>query len=618
MRRLAIVALGALGVLLALGVAGFFLLGQVDLGPFAARRASASLGRPVAIGALHVTPGRWIAVELRDARIDNLPGGTRPAMAAVDRLTAEIDVLSLLHGPAIVRTLRIDGLSVLLERAADGVRNWRFGPVKTPAGQPDRSWYPLLSDVQIERSEVVFRTSGATALVAKLDHASIATGAADQPVRLAIAGSYHGVPMRLDGDLQPIAVLRNAATPYGTDLRITSDDTTLEFKGTMTAPLDLDGAAGTVTLVAPTLGPLLAVAGTTSDLGLALRLSGPFEHQGPLWRLSGAAGALDDSVIEAATLRLNEGAEGRPDDIGVDLAFDRLDVNALLGPKIGKGRRGSGADADIPLDIEHAPDTLIEARLAARQLTYNAVQATDARLEAALTPGRVAVTNLSMTFAGARIQASGRIDAAERGGRVAADLTVGGVDVQALRRLLDIKSLPMAGRMEARVAVQSSGATLNAAVRTAQVSAVAAMTGGSIAREVIEMASTDMRLLFRSARGMTPLSCMLGVLEMRAGVGTVAPLRIRAATGTIAGHAIFDLNRRQLDMTIGSEAASTSSFALDIPVRISGPFAQPDVRPAQWSASGRALLAARDVTAAVPPGLRQFARSNPCLSGGSR
>src|SRR3712207_5725927 len=83
------------------------------------------------------------------------------------------------------------------------------------------------------------------------------------------------------------------------------------------------------------------------------------------------------------------------------------------------------------------------------------------------------------------------------------------------------------------------------------------MDSGAIGLDVIETASIDVRRLFRKAEGMSAVSCLLGVLDMRAGEGTVIPLRIRSADGTITGHAWFDLNRRRFDLTIGSQSATT-------------------------------------------------------------
>jgi AsmA family protein len=160
--------------------------------------------------------------------------------------------------------------------------------------------------------------------------------------------------------------------------------------------------------------------------------------------------------------------------------------------------------------------------------------------------------------------------------------------------------------------VRGEGRTLNEAARTGHASAVVEMRGGSISRRMLEIASTDIRSVFRWAEGMSPIACLVGVLDMRGGAGTVSPLRVRAREGTITGSGRFDLFRRQVDLTISSE--TPSSFALDIPVRVSGAFADPSIRPAQWSAEGRAQLAASDNVNALLPALRPFARRNPCLS----
>lgn len=168
-------------------------------------------------------------------------------------------------------------------------------------------------------------------------------------------------------------------------------------------------------------------------------------------------------------------------------------------------------------------------------------------------------------------------------GRLSADVAVSSADIRRLRRALGFGPVPLLGQLDAEAVATSSGATLNAATHAAHVSAVVSMNSGSIAREVIEMASIDVRLLFRKPQGHESGILPSGAPDMRAGVGTVVPLRVRAANGAIAGAVRFDLYRRWFDLTTGSQSASTSVFALDIPVHVSGAFANPSVEPARWS-----------------------------------
>jgi hypothetical protein len=146
-------------------------------------------------------------------------------------------------------------------------------------------------------------------------------------------------------------------------------------------------------------------------------------------------------------------------------------------------------------------------------------------------------------------------------------------------------------------------------VETARVDAVVWMTAGSISRDVIEKASIDIRRLFRKPRGMVPVNCMLGVIALRGGQGTLSPIRIRTTDGTIAGQGTFDLRANRMDVTVGSQSSTTSSFALDVPVRISGNMNNPDVRPS----SSRSIAFATANLSQVPPSLRSVAGRNPCI-----
>jgi len=607
------IGLGLVVLLIAAVGAFFALADRYDLAPLAARRLTASLERKVTIGSLHVTPGRWLHVELRDFQIDNLPNGTQPVMTRVASASAEIEAMSLLHGPVVVRGLTVEGLQLLLEHTSDDKKNWKFGTAAqtAPPKPSDRTSFPTLLDARIT-GRVVFRTSSGHPLDTQLDQFQLHTEAADKPVRLAGSGLYNGAPIKLEADLASLDALRDAATAYPADIYVTSGLTSLHFQGTMTEPLDVDGAKGRLELVAPTAAAILQIAGVPEAFDASLRLGGAFEHDGPLWHLSQGSGALNEDSITTADAKF---VEGKPDDVTVDLAFDHLDANRLFAAN----KKGPVADANVPLTVDRAPDTLIAAKVTARTLAYAGVRASDVTFGGSLKPGRITVDMLSLDYLGAPFRASGRIEAVPGpgdtdGGRVTANVDMNRMDVQALRKLLDAGNLPLFGRMDGKVLVDATGATLNQAARGARLSAVFAMDGGSVSRQIIELASTDARAIFRKASGMSPISCLVGVLDIRDGVGTVSPLRIRSADGTITGRGTFDVYRHQIDITVASEARTTSLFALDVPVRVSGSFASPTIRPATLSATGRAQLSAGDNVSRLLPSLQPFARRSPCLS----
>ncbi|PZP43123.1 MAG: hypothetical protein DI601_16215 [Azospirillum brasilense] len=644
MIRWAIRIMLSLAVLLLLALAGgWWLLPRLELGPVAGRIGGTLLGRDLSFAGLKVVPGHWTRLEARGLRLAGLPGAA--PMLEIARAEGELDILSLFQGPPLLRHLSVSGARLRLERAPDGTGNWHFdaeppvvpsggapgevrtaspeargnGPEALPPVDPSgRAGIPVLLDLVLTDGEVEIATSSGNRLHVRLDRVSLGAEDMDQPVRLSAQGAYNGLPLRLQADLASFLALRDTSEPCAVTLRASSGDTSLGFGGTMVDPLNLDGAKGQLVLEAASPDVLLSIVGSPPaqpGQGPALRLAGMLERSGDHWRLRDASGSLGGAAITGGRLRLDEGARGQPDRLALDLPFGRLDLNRLLGGA-SSGRSG---EADLSLEVDRSPDMLVSARLSAEQLDYGALRLTGARLAARLEPGRVVLEDLSGGYLGGKVEGEGAVEnLAEPGGMggvISARLNASGLDVQALRRELGIGQIDLQGRMDGHVTLSANGETLNGAMRAAHASAVVSMAGGSIARELIELASQDLRGLFRTARGQSAISCLLGVVDLRGGVATVAPFRLRAEHGTVAGNGRFDLGRRQMDLTFGSVGSTTGALALDIPVRVSGAFAAPAIRPARWTAEGRAMLAAGNVLGRIPPELRDFARRSSCLSG---
>ncbi len=584
-------------------------LPRIDFAPFAAARATAALGREVSIGSLRVTPGLPLRIALRDARLANIEGGSRPEMASLARLDAALSPLPLLWGEVALNEVAAEGLTLLLERAPGRRPNWRFGPARPAGGAREAAAPRLPGLVRLASSEIVFRTTGGSDLRAGIEDARLSAAPPGRPASLLATGSYNGVALRLEGSLSSAAEPR-AGGPVPVALRATAADTALLFEGTATDPFNLDGLDGRLTFAASSPRAVLAMAGAGGGPEVPVEFTARARREGDLWRLAELTGTIDGAAVTAALLELTEGGGGRPDAIVARMDVTRLDLDRLLGAG-GEAERG----AEAPLRVSAAPDPVLRAEITARAFTHAEFGGTDAAVTVEVVPSRVALDGRFVTSFGAQVEARGEMVPAGDGARLDAALRMRGAELDALRRRFGLGPLPLSGRAELDAAVAAEGATLGAARQGARVSAVLAMTEGSIAREVIEMASTDIRSLFRTPRGRTRLDCLLAAVDLRGTRGEAAPLRIRAGTGTIAGLLAFDLERRRLDLVIGSERATTDFFALDIPVRVSGRFEAPDIAPAEWSRAGRARLA-RGEMAPLPPELVDIARSSPCFRAG--
>jgi uncharacterized protein involved in outer membrane biogenesis len=426
-----------------------------------------------------------------------------------------------------------------------------------------------------------------------------------------VRGSYNGLAATLTGDLDSFDALRRAPQPFPVRLHLNSGHTSMDFQGTMTDPLNFEGVAGELRLHAPTPDVFGALAGEAISLNLDIELTGKFEHANNDWKLSDISGKINHEAFKGAILHLVEGDHGKPDHIRVDLAFTRLNLNRIIAGTPSPG--GAEKYADIALALNPKQDPVIDARFTVQELTYAKIRVTNSRFAGVLAANKVDVSELSLSAFGAQVTAQAHAQAIPAGTRITADVAMHNADIDALGRGFGVTSMPLNGRINGRLAVSAEGRTVNTAAHQARISAVLSMLGGSVEKRVIELGSTDIRAAFRSADGNAPLNCLLGVLDMRAGVGRIAPLRIRAETGTIAGSGRFDFNNHTMDLLIGSQADTTNFFALDVPVRIHGHFDNPDFEPARWSSQGRAEMAAADNIAPLPTALRGFANQNPCL-----
>lgn len=612
MRTLLLVAAWTLAGLTAAAVALVVALPHIDLSSLAASRAAAALGRPVRIGALHVAPGRWIGVTLHDLAIPNPPGASRPDMLTTHEASAEVDVWSLLSGPLVLRHVRVSGFELALEHLPGGQPNWRRpgAPAPPPNPTPDNKGLPTILDATVHAT-IDVRTTDGVHLVTVLDGVRIEADGAAHPVRLTGPGTYKGVPVALAITFASFDALRAAPEPVPSEILLVSGDTRLAFKGTMRDPLNLDRAQGELTLDMPTSTALFRIAGLDPTPTPPLRLLGTLEHESPQWHLANTTGTLGRAAIRTGDVLL---IEGKPDRISLALDFEALDLDSLLA-----ATRSPGADPS-PTSIVPAadPGTLLDLKLTAATLETHGLTLTDPSLDAAIEPGRWTVGALSFGAGGGQVQASGAVVPAPgaKSARAHADIQLAGIDLQAARRALGAGAVPLTGRIEAHVTVDADAPTLDRAAAAVHASAVLTLRGGSIAREVVEAASIDPRALFRSARGAVPVSCLLGLIDLRGPELTVAPLRIRSSVGTIVGRGRANLARRTLDLTVASESSTTSAFALDVPLHISGSFADPSIVPAELSAAGRAQLAEPDAVRRLPARLQQDARRSPCLERG--
>ena len=583
--------LWGLAFLAAIGVG---LAGAVVLYPRATveRIAAYALDRRVALAELRFVWGKTISVRLRGLEIANAADSGPDAMVSIAAIDAQIDRAALLSGKLVYRRLAIERPVIVLARDGQGRGNWHTasGSADAAPGVPaqglalipkNRRQFPDLIDFSLVGGEIRYRTGSGKWLVVGLDDVRICADGASGPVHLDLAGSYQGIAARMAVVGASFDDLRDASRPFALVVKVAASRLRLDFDGTMVEPLDLEGAEGRLDLAAQRAGALQPFFGAADTIGAPLQIAGAFSRSGDDWRLSEARGDLAGNRFDARHLHLREGARGASDAIDLDLAFATFDLKSVLADA---GNQGAGFRPDPAADAAR-----IELRLAIASLHHEGrVILQDIRVRATGGPGVLALPEASARLGGGALALD-------------ADLRAAGARDGALRmkgRLTDARAeqmtglvlsptaggAPLHGRLDASFDLAMAGATFDAALARADGRLEIDMREGIIERALVEAASTDLRALLRKPGDGIALRCLLGVATLRKGEGHIGPVRLETADGSFAARGTFDPVARKLDMLVRSDRATTGALALDIPLRVHGPIADPAIVPAPGAA----------------------------------
>ena len=208
-------------VLCGILIAGLAFLGFADLNAYRepiANMATRVIGRPLELnGHIDINLFPRIEVVLNDVRLANAMWGTEPEMVRVGHADATIDFPGLLSDPIVIRRMRLNDVSVLLEQNRQRVGNWVMGAPKPPTDTEraesgrdikKRVELPLMVDrVEFSNITVTLRSPEAADQVLHLASLRIQPDQSDNVI-LKSSGTVLGYPMVLDGEITSNATLK--------------------------------------------------------------------------------------------------------------------------------------------------------------------------------------------------------------------------------------------------------------------------------------------------------------------------------------------------------------------------------------------------------------------------
>jgi hypothetical protein len=368
----------------------------------------------------------------------------------------------------------------------------------------------------------------------------------------------------------------------------------------MMNPLDADGLDGHMQIQTVQLGELLHMMGMEQPSSLALTMDGPLTRQGDHWRWHDTAARLANNPL-AGDLALDEGARAKPDHLDLKLSAGALNLKTIWD--------GLAAGPKMQLaSFQDSTNLFLTLRLNAQKFLYGSLRVFSPDIHLGIQPGEVTLYPSTFLWMGGKTMMTGDITAENHLLQFIASASVLGGKITQLAAWLHAPPGVLTGDFDIAADLHMSAPILDDALKNNSGGGmVFSMNNGWVATNLLKKMTLDLGSLFHRDTAQVPMQCMLGVMSLHNGIGTLSPFELTAIKARLNGSGQVDFIRQTLDMVIHSDAARSGNFALDIPLHISGPFSAISVSPALNSNIHTVLP--RDLSAP----LQQLVARNPCM-----
>ena len=538
MRPAPLLKWSGLALVVLIAAAALILL-SVDVGSYREdieaefRKAS---GRDLVIGGdINLSISLNPALVAEQISIANADWGSRPAMVALTRAEAEVELLPLLAGDIRITRLILVEPDILLERNAAGQPNWR--PETAPAseaaapasdeaerkgkaddGPPPA---PIFNHVELRGGRLLYRDAR-TGEETRLDLERVSAKAAsfDAPLEIDAAGAWNEAPFRLSG---------RADSPARIAAR---EPVEIAFRAAL-ADSDLSGRV---------------------ELASA----------GPRPRLSGA---LEARVIDLGRLRPDtagsrpsaaEDGGGRPDRARPDRVFsdDPLSLKGL-----------SALDLDLTLSI--------------RTLAGYPVSAGPIEARVKLDDGALAVEPFRATLAGSPLEGAFRLDASQALLRFRLAARTDGFDLGRLLKETGVSDV-FEGQAKASANLAGDGRSIAALMAGLDGDIRVVSGGGRLKMRASDAAAGGagalLGALFPGGRQWTVVNCAILSVGIEKGRAISRAALIDTEYSTVAARGAADMGSETLDLVVEPRAKS-ATLNVAVPVHVRGRFSDPEFRP---------------------------------------
>ncbi|MEO5572941.1 MAG: AsmA family protein [Gammaproteobacteria bacterium] len=541
-------------------------------------------------------------IHAEQLRLANAEWGTGKTMLDIPQLDFSIRLLSLLKGDIVLPEVSLSDPKVLLEKSADGRRNWIL---KRQQSIKDQA--PRIERLTVGKGTLTFRDPAIkTDMTVAVAPASTTQDARQTGIKFTAQGVLKGQPIKAEGQGGKVLSLFDQQTPYPLKADIQIGKTRALVDGTVTGLAALAAVNTQLDLRGDDLSDLFLLTGVSLPSTPPYRISGRLIRKGNTWQLDKFSGKVGDSDLAGD---FNVDVSGKKPFVRANLISRKLDIDDLGGligapPQTGAGETASAAqkkaaaqlasrarvlpNMEFKLDRLRAVDA--DVTLTAKSITGRKLPLDDLKAHLKLANGVLTLQPLNFGVAGGNVISNIVLRTRTEPATAQADITFKRLSLNKLFPTIKLTETSI-GLIGGKAKFTGSGNSFAKLLATADGRAGFSMSGGQISNLLLEIIGIDgaeiIKFLFGGDETVA-VRCMVADFKVNNGLMNTEVFVLDTVDTNITGDGNINLKDESIHLTLRPLPKDPSFLSARSPLFARGTFKKPTFAPDMQKVAARA------------------------------
>ncbi|MBA4142119.1 MAG: AsmA family protein [Nitrosospira sp.] len=572
--------------------------------PYIERQVTERTGREFVIqGDLDVDLSLNPLISVEGVSLANADWGTEQPMLGVDRAAFRISLWDLILGDIVLPEVSISQPKIILEKSADGKRNWDL-----KKDEEKEAELPEIGRLTLDQGMLIYRDPKTeTDVTVNVFTDPAMEDAREMPLNVAAEGKVSGLKFIAEALGGKVLSLADKTAPYPVKGSAEIGTTRAEVDGTITGLASMDMK---MEIRGEDLSTLYPIAGIVIFPSPPYQISGRLRRQDTEWSLKGFAGQVGKSDLGGDVV-FDTGGD-RPT-LRADVVSQVLDLTDLSGFM---GARRAPQPEDSPAEKQEKKVSIEAQRhrvLPDQEFRVDRLRAMDADVK--FTGKSIRNEDLPVDHLVAHLKIDNGLltldplNFAAAGGNIVITAMINGrKDIPAAEVSVDVKRLQLPkllpkvemmedskGLIGGTTSLKGHGDTVGKLLASAEGRFGLIMSGGQISNLMLEIIGLDAgEILKFLAIGdeNAGINCAVTDFDISKGMMSSETFVIATTDTNIVGEGTISLVEETIDMKISPKPKDLSVLALRTPFHIGGTFKDPTVLPDKTLAArvGAAVL----------------------------